>query len=169
VTALIRIVDRLLSGLLALLMAAMVLDVTWQVFSRFILRDPSSVTEEIARFLLIWIGLLGAAWAYRRKSHLGIDILTGRLTGRARAASRVFPHACALVFAAGVMGIGGWRLVRLTLDLNQVSASLGIPMGGVYLAVPMSGVLIGLYAAGFIVEAARESSESGAPPDRETD
>ena len=55
-------------------MIAIVTVVCWQVFSRFILRAPSSYTEELARFLLIWIGVLGASYAYRTKAHLGLDL-----------------------------------------------------------------------------------------------
>jgi TRAP-type C4-dicarboxylate transport system permease small subunit len=154
------IVDRTLKILLEVLMAAMVLDVTWQVVSRYLLRDPSSVTEEIARFLLIWIGLLGAAWAFRRRSHLGIDILTVRLKGRKRAAARVFTYAASIFFALLVMGIGGIRLVALTLELDQVSAALGLRMGYIYLAVPLSGLLIVFYAAAFILETVKDPEES---------
>ncbi len=57
-----------------LAMAAIVLVVTWQVFSRFIIQSPSSFTEELSRFLLIWIGILGAAYAYKTKAHLGLDL-----------------------------------------------------------------------------------------------
>ena len=74
-------ITKILANILIVLMAAMVLDVTWQVFTRFILRDPSSFTEELARFLLIWIGVLGAAYALKTKAHLGIDILTYKLKG----------------------------------------------------------------------------------------
>ena len=74
-------IDKALAAVLTSLMAGMVMAVTWQVFTRFILPRPSSVTEELARFLLIWIGVLGAAYALRTKSHLGIDVLAGRLTG----------------------------------------------------------------------------------------
>ena len=57
------VVDRWLSYALMLLMAVSALNVLWQVFTRFILQDPSSYTEELARFLLVWIGLLGASYA----------------------------------------------------------------------------------------------------------
>ena len=68
--------DSVLAFILMILMATIVIDVTWQVLSRFIVGNPSSVTEEIARFLLIWIGLLGAAYAFRMHSHLGLDLFT---------------------------------------------------------------------------------------------
>ncbi|MCK4758607.1 MAG: TRAP transporter small permease subunit, partial [Candidatus Aminicenantes bacterium] len=56
-------VDTILEGILITVMAANVLNVLWQVFTRFVLRDPSSFTEELARYLLIWVGLLGASYA----------------------------------------------------------------------------------------------------------
>ena len=57
------------------LMSVMVIDVSWQVASRFVFRAPSSFTEELAGFLLIWIGLLGAAYGFPTRAHLGIDLL----------------------------------------------------------------------------------------------
>jgi len=153
--ALLRRIDRVLEGFLAILMAGMVLDVTWQVISRFLLRDPSSVTEEIARFLLIWIGLLGGAYAFRKRAHLGIDVLTQRFSGWKRTAAAVFSQGCVWVFALSVMVLGGLRLVTLTLQLNQVSASLGLKMGWVYLVLPLSGALIMLYSTAEIITALR--------------
>ena len=71
--------DKLLGGALVLLMGLIVLAVLWQVFSRYVLQNPSSVTEEIARYLLIWIGLLGAAYASGQQEHLAINILPPKL------------------------------------------------------------------------------------------
>ena len=56
-------VDQILRRTLMVLMASIVLVVCWQVLSRFALGAPSSMTEEIARTLLLWIGMLGAALA----------------------------------------------------------------------------------------------------------
>jgi TRAP-type C4-dicarboxylate transport system permease small subunit len=57
------IIDRVLGGFLALAMALAVAAVLWQVFSRYVLADPSSFTDELVRYLMVWIGLLGAAYA----------------------------------------------------------------------------------------------------------
>lgn len=140
-------VDRLLDTALAIFMAALVVNVLWQVASRYLLNDPSSFTEEIARFLLLWIGLLGGCYAYRRGSHLGLDIVTERFAGPARRLSRAFVLLVAVLFALVVLGYGGGRLVWLTLELRQTSAALGIPMGYVYAVLPLSGVLIAFYSA----------------------
>lgn len=139
--------ERALAWLLTLLMAGMVADVTWQVASRFLLRAPSSVTEELAGFLLIWIGLLGAAYALRTRAHLGIDLLTRRVTGPASCAVAVLAHALVLLFAFLVMVVGGLRLVQLAFQLGQISAVLGLSMGYVYIVVPVAGLLMVIFSA----------------------
>ena len=100
--------------MLTILMAVMVVDVTWQVLTRFILKNPSAFTEELAGFLLIWIGLLGASYAYYTKAHLGIDVLTYKLTGFKKQVVEILINLIVLGFAFFVMVIGGLRLVNLT-------------------------------------------------------
>ncbi len=148
-------VTKVLGVFLSVLMATMVIDVTWQVFTRFALRNPSSYTEELARFQLVWVGLLGASYAYRTKAHLGIDILAARLSGGPRRALEVSINLLVFLFAFFVMLVGGIRLVRLTFILGQVSAALGIPMGYVYMVLPLSGILIMYFAVHFVVQAFR--------------
>jgi TRAP-type C4-dicarboxylate transport system permease small subunit len=147
-------VQRALGSLLALLMGVMVLDVTWQVVSRFVLRAPSSFTEELAGFLLIWIGLLGAAYCLRTGSHLGIDLLVTRLPGGARRAARLLAHALVAAFALSTMVIGGLLLVRLAFELHQISAAMGIRVGFVYLALPLAGTLMAVFSIESIVKTA---------------
>ena len=137
--------DRIVEIFLCLLMVFLVLNVSWQVITRFILPEPSSYTEEVARFLLMWIGLLGAAYAYRKKMHLGIDIISEKLQGRAKYVTALFVYFLTLLVAIAVLIIGGMNLVLLTLELNQFSSSLGLPMGLIYLCLPLSGFLIVLY------------------------
>jgi TRAP-type C4-dicarboxylate transport system permease small subunit len=148
-------VDQALKWLVIALMGIMVLNVLWQVFTRFVLRDPSSYTEELARYLLIWAGLLGASYAASQKMHLAIDILTMRLQGKAQHYSEMFIYLSVFLFALFVMVIGGMRLVNLTLTLQQISAALQIKLGYVYLALPLSGILIMFYAGLFFVERLR--------------
>ncbi len=147
-------IDNFLAGFLALLMVLMVVDVTWQVVTRFLLAQPSSFTEEIARFLLIWIGVLGAAYAYRKRAHLGLDLLTSKLAPAARRRADVAANLCCFGFAASVMVFGGSKLVALTLELRQTSAALQIPMGYIYTVLPISGLLICLYALHNVVRPA---------------
>lgn len=140
------ILEVFLEKALVALMAIIVLDVTWQVVTRFIFDDPSSFTEELARYLLMWIGLLGAAYAYRKHSHLSLDLLKQTLTGEKKRWLLRVCHLLSFLFAASVMIFGGSELMSLTLSLKQSSAALGVPMGMVYLCVPLSGALICWFA-----------------------
>jgi TRAP-type C4-dicarboxylate transport system permease small subunit len=152
--------DALLGGFICVLMGAMVLNVLWQVFTRFVLRDPSSFTEELARYMMIWVGLLGSAYATGKKSHLALDLLTGRLQGGRKKASEIFIHSCVLLFALGVMVGGGGRLVWIQLSLGQQSAALQLKLGYVYLAVPLAGVFVAFYSLVFLIEALRGEVEA---------
>jgi TRAP-type C4-dicarboxylate transport system permease small subunit len=140
------LLEKWLGWILVALMSVMVVDVTWQVVSRFVLRSPSSFTEELAGFLLIWIGLLGAAYGIRTRAHLGIDILVEQLEGGWRRGAEAIAHLLVLLFALTTMVGGGIWLVRLAFQLNQISAAMGIKMGFVYLAVPLSGALVVIFS-----------------------
>jgi TRAP-type C4-dicarboxylate transport system permease small subunit len=139
-------IDTVLEYALVLLMGISVLNVLWQVITRFLLKNPSSYTEEIARFLLIWIGLLGAAYGIGKKIHLAIDVLKQKLPERKRRRIEILINGFILLFAVLVMIIGGIYLVNLTFDLHQISAALQLKLGYVYLAVPLSGVIMVLYS-----------------------
>ncbi len=154
-----RIVDKILSVFLMLLMALMVLTVTWQVVSRFILNTPSSYTEELARFLLIWIGLLGAGYALRTRAHLGIDILPNALHGLKRKWLLWFVYGLVITFSFFVMVIGGFRLVDLTFSLDQTSAALGIRMGYVYSVIPLSGLVMIFYSLAAMIDISKNGGK----------
>jgi len=142
-----RVVDRVLEWLLVAFMALMVVNVIWQVATRFLLRNPSSFTEEIARFLLVWVGILGGAYAVGQRIHLAIDLLPSKLEGHRKAVLELLIEVCIFTFAALVLVFGGSGLVWLTLDLGQTSAALQIPLGLVYLVLPLSGLLMMFYSA----------------------
>lgn len=149
----VKWVDTGLLWLLIFLTVAMVLDVSWQVFTRFIMRNPSSFTEELATFLLIWIGLLGSAYALRQKAHLGIDILTIKMKPEMRYRWEFLIYAVVIIFSSLVLIWGGIRLVTITLYLNQFSAALRVKMGYVYSVVPITGLLMIFYSIYFMIDA----------------
>ena len=121
--------DQLLRQLLIGLMAAIVLVVCWQVLSRFVLASPSSITEELSRCLLLWIGMLGAALAYRTGQHLGLDLVVRQCSKAWQRRIALLLTALVLLFAFAVMVIGGSALVQLAFVLDQQSAALDINVG----------------------------------------
>ena len=147
-----KALDRSLEVLVTVCMAVLVIDVVWQVFTRFILRDPSSWTEELATFLMIWVGLLGGSVALNRGAHLGIDYFMLKLSARKRLYTQVFVFSAVAVFSLLVLVIGGIQLVQITLMNNQISPALELKMGYVYLALPISGFFLVFYSVELLVE-----------------
>ncbi len=154
----LRLLDKFLTVSLAALMVAMVVSVAWQVLSRYLFVVPAAWTEELARFLLIWIGMLGAAFAYRNGSHLGLDILPAKLQGKSRVRLSRLTHLICMTFSAAVLVIGGGSLVAMTWELKQYSAAMGLPIAFVYAVIPASGTFICAFALLGIMNSKEERS-----------
>ncbi|REJ81220.1 MAG: TRAP transporter small permease [Acidobacteria bacterium] len=150
-----RRLDSWVGGLCAALLALMVVNVSWQVFSRYVLRDPSSVTEELARFLLIWLGLFGGAYALGRGQHVAIDALVVRLPAGWRRGTSIAASLCVLTFAISLLLFGGTRLALLVHRLDQESAALGVGLAWVYAALPLSGLVFAGFALLDLADAVR--------------
>lgn len=155
-----KTLDKYLGYFLVLLMAAMTLDVLWGVITRYAVGSQADWTEELARFLLIWIGILGAAYASGQNMHLAIDLLMPNLTPKKQKRLGLFIDVVILVFAGTVMVIGGIRLMYLTKVLEQLSASMQFPMYLVYAIVPVSGLIIIYYKWTDIITLWRKPLES---------
>lgn len=138
-------IDKVLGTLLIILMVALVMDVVWQVAARYLVKSPSSFTDELARFLLMWVGLMGAAYALGKKRHLALDLLPQKLKGQKKKNLLILINVLVILFAFTVLVVGGIRLVFITLTLDQISAALGVPLGYVYLSLPLSGLFMIYY------------------------
>jgi TRAP-type C4-dicarboxylate transport system permease small subunit len=138
-------IDRILEILLIGLMSLLVVDVLWQVFSRYVLASPSSFTDELAGFLLIWVGLLGSAYVAGKNEHLAIDLMLQKQKGAGKKRLQLIINGVVGIFALFVMCFGGVWLVYTRFNLEVYSAALGLPLGYVYLILPLSGVLIIYY------------------------
>lgn len=137
--------DKIISWLLIFLMGSMVLNVTWQVISRYIFQSPSSFTDELSRYMLIWLGMLGAAYVAGQNQHLAIDIVLRKLQGRAKMKLQTLINVLIMVFAIAAMIFGGSNLVYITYLLGQKSATLQIPLAYIYSIIPASGILVLYY------------------------
>lgn len=139
-------IDTALERILIVILAVMTISVLWQVFSRYVLQDPSNWTDELVRFLFMWLGLLGAAYITGKRMHLAIDILPSRSNLENQKKLNIIIYSLVAVFSFFVLVVGGIRLVFITLTLNQISPTLEVPLGYVYLVVPISGVFIIYYS-----------------------
>lgn len=140
-----KTIDKILANFLVIIMAVMVINVLWQVASRFIIGTPSSFTDELARYLMIWIGILGAAYVSGRNMHVAIDVLPRRFSPPTQKRLMLVVRLLIIFFCLTAMVIGGSRLVYITYVLGQNSPALQVPLAVVYMVIPVSGVLIIYY------------------------
>ncbi len=138
-------IDKVVAVMLMVIMSVMVFNVTWQVFSRYVIQTPSSFTDELSRYLLIWLGMLGAAYVAGQNNHLAIDILPQRLIGEPKRRLMIVIHFVIVAFVLPVMVLGGGNLVYITFVLEQTSAALNLPLAYVYVIIPISGLLVLYY------------------------
>lgn len=138
-------IDSVLGTTLVVIMAVMVFNVLWQVFTRFITGNPSSFTDELARYLMIWIGILGAAYVAGRNMHVAIDILPTRSSKKVQKRLKIIVHLLVILFVLAAFVIGGSRLVYISHVLGQQSPALQLPLAVVYAIIPISGILIIYY------------------------
>ena len=138
-------VDRLVESFLVAILGIMVVNVLWQVFTRFFTNSPSSFTDELARYLMIWLGILGAAYVTGKNEHVAINFFAKKFSEKLQKLISSFISISVLGFAFFGMVIGGYRLVYITTKLEQYSPSLKIPLAVVYAIIPISGLLIIFY------------------------
>ncbi|OKL43798.1 TRAP transporter small permease [Pseudovibrio exalbescens] len=146
-----KYIDRTLATFSVLVMVLLLVCVVWQVFSRYVLNAPSTFTDEVARFSMIWVGLLGAAYCVGAQKHLSIDLFTAALSGRSRALCTIYTNCIVCAFAASAMVFGGARLVHKIYVTGQVSPAMQLPMEYVYAVLPLSGLFIVVYSLNYAV------------------
>ncbi len=138
-------IDRFVILVLLIIMSSMVLTVLWQVFSRYVLENPSSFTEELARYLMIWLGVLGAAYVSGKNNHVSINYFYLKFSIKNQIILKKIIILIIILFVLFAFVIGGSRLVYITYVLGQFSPALQIPLSIIYSVLPVSGLLIIFY------------------------
>ena len=117
--------------------------VTWQVFTRFILKDPSTITEQLARYVFVWVVLINAAYVFGKGEHMNIGYLIGKASPKVRLVCALITEVCTLAFMLAVLVGGGLAAVKI--GLSQMDAALPMATGIFYIALPLCGVMTTIY------------------------
>ncbi len=134
--------NKILEWAVVVLLSVMLLSVLWGVLTRYIFADQSAWTDELARFMLIWVSILGAAYISGKNAHITIDLLPDSISRKKKLKLEVVTSAIISIFVFVVFLVGGLRYIYISFKLGQTSAALEIPMGYVYLILPISGFII---------------------------
>lgn len=148
--------DKALEFICCVLLALMTILVTWQVISRYVLNNPSTITEELVLFSFVWMGLLGGAYLFGRNEHMAMTFLFDKLSEKNQTKAKLFFEVVIMAFAVFILVFGGWNMSQLSM--GQLSSSLQIPMGYVYLALPLSGITTVIYNVLNIADIVKELS-----------
>ena len=148
--------DKVLEFICCTLLALMTILVTWQVVSRYVLNNPSTVTEELVLFSFVWMGLLGGAYLFGKNEHMAMTFLFDKLSEKNQIKVIIFFELVIMAFAVFILVFGGWNMSKLSM--GQLSSSLQIPMGYIYLALPLSGITTMIYNALNISDIIKELS-----------
>lgn len=149
-----KVVDRFLEAGLLLSFLVLSVCVIWQVVSRYAMGDPATFTEETSRFAVIWLSLLGTAYACGRLEHMAYDMWAAKLSGPALLTHMRGVALITLLFSAAVFLYGGLKLVLRAFEVEQLSATLEVPMGYVYACIPIAGVCMVFYQIAILISPA---------------
>lgn len=133
-------IEKVLTVVTCIMMVIMVIGALWQVFSRYVLNDPSLFTEELLRFMLIWTSMLGACYAFSTDKHLALIFIKNKFEGKQKLLIDTFIDLMTMFFASVILVKGGLQLTMSTM--KQLSPILLLPMGWVYSIIPLSGIII---------------------------
>ena len=128
---------------------SMTVIVAVQVFFRYGLNQSLFWSEELARYLLVWLSFLGASVAYRHKAHPGINLLQAKMPATLQRLSAITVHLASLTLFT-IMIVYGYRFayfVRL-----QISPALYLPKWVVFSIIPFSGCILMLHGLNFLLQ-----------------
>lgn len=124
--------------LIGVLMAAMVVVMCYQVVLRYVFGDSNSWSEELTRYMFIYVCFLGSFIAIRKNSHLQIDFFVHLLKGKVYKWFTVVTSVAIMAFLVYLTPMA----INLAVHTTSYSAGLKVQMGYVYAAVPMGCILM---------------------------
>jgi len=138
----IRKLTRLVEWMLTALSILIFVVVFLQVLFRYLLRQPLFWSEELPRYLLIWMSFLAAAVAQKQDAHINITLCLAPLSARARRLLKILTDAVILAFLWILIYSGG---LVTSITAHHRSTALQLPIGLVYAALPVGAILMSVY------------------------
>ncbi len=138
-----NVLNKLLHVLAGVSFIAMVALTCWQVFTRYVLQNPSSWSEELVSYLFAWASLLGASLVTGERGHMNIPILVEKLSLPMQKALGILGELVAFAFSLIILVYGGVQITQLAM--GQMTSSLGVAVGVFYVVMPLCGVLNMIY------------------------
>ena len=135
--------NTVVSTICIILFAVMVIVGTYQIITRFVFNNPSTISEELLTYTFAWMAIFSSAYVFGKRDHMRMTFVADKLPKEQRKILEIVIELLIIAFAVIVLIYGGFTIMGLTM--TQKTASLGVMMGVIYAVVPISGILIAIY------------------------
>lgn len=156
-----NMLNKVIEVICITLLVFMVVLGTWQIITRYVLNNPSTVSEDLLIYSFVWMSLLGSAYVFGKKDHMTMVFFRQKLESKSTKAKitlSIMTELLIMIFSALVLVFGGTQISMLAM--GQVSPALGISMGYIYLALPLSGVITIIYNVLNLIDLIQEAAKS---------
>jgi len=137
----------------------MVVLTCWQVFTRYVLKNPSPWSEELVSYLFAWASLLGASLVTGERGHMNIPIVLEKFSPAVQKLLNIFGELVAFAFSAIILVYGGVTITQLAM--GQMTSSLGVQVGVFYVVMPLCGILNMIYTVLNIADICKGGTPDG--------
>ena len=138
-----KAMNTVVSTICIVLFAVMVVVGTYQIITRFVFNNPSTISEELLTYTFAWMAIFSSAYVFGKRDHMRMTFVADKLPKEQRKILEIVIELLIIAFAVIVLIYGGFTIMGLTM--TQKTASLGVMMGVVYAVVPICGILIAIY------------------------
>lgn len=145
-----NVLNKILNVLAGVSLLAMVVLTCWQVFTRYILQNPSSWSEELVSYLFAWASLFGASLVTSERGHMNIPIIVERMGEKMQKFFGIVGELIAFAFSAVILVYGGISITKLAM--GQMTSALGVAVGVFYIVLPICGVINMIYTVLNIID-----------------
>ena len=135
--------NAVVSTICIVLFAVMVVVGTYQIITRFVFNNPSTISEELLTYTFAWMAIFSSAYVFGKRDHMRMTFIADKLPKEQRKILEIVIELLIIAFAVIVLVYGGFTIMGLTM--TQKTASLGVMMGVIYAVVPICGILIAIY------------------------
>ena len=135
--------NTVVSTICIVLFAVMVVVGTYQIITRFVFNNPSTISEELLTYTFAWMAIFSSAYVIGKRDHMRMTFVADKLPKEQRKILEIVIELLIIAFAVIVLIYGGFTIMGLTM--TQKTASLGVMMGVIYAVVPICGILIAIY------------------------
>ena len=142
--------NTVVSTICIVLFAVMVVVGTYQIITRFIFNNPSTVSEELLTYTFAWMAIFSSAYVFGKRDHMRMTFVADKLPEEQRKILEIIIELLIIAFAVIVLIYGGFTIMGLTM--TQKTASLGVMMGVIYAVVPICGILIATYGVMNVID-----------------